>query len=452
LGDVYRANGVWNKAAEQYDVTAAIDGGDAGAKRLASLSHRALAEAQVGLVKASTFGALAEFPWSWLPGNSGNSEGSVNRDLEIQPDSEVSSTLRIPLHVAFPRNRYTLDSLPPEAIRQLDEVAALIGTMADRTMKIEIEGHTCTCGSASANLELGGRRAEAVREFLIAKRMVAPDKIKAVSFGATRPVESAGAPNLPIAVCERDAIHSQNRRVVIVVYVRADSPEKKSPRLHVSFLSRRAGTHEYEKLPDGGQLRTGDLYKIHLRAQTPLYAYAFHRGSSGKWAVLFPAAVVKAGSTPLSNPLESEHEISLPNADMGFPLIGDPGTEETYIYSRSEPDPILESLIAKIRAGEDVREKLLPPDLLEQDAQGQEEQSTRKSGVPGGSHVTHAASGGRTGQTPATPPGPPPPRPSTQVSEYEEQVVMKDLGDPASGDLPQLPSDPVAYVRFKHVQ
>ena len=72
---------------------------------------------------------------------------------------------------------------------------ALLGRVADkinanpRVRRVRIEGHTDDVGSAKKNQELSQERAEAVRDFLIRKG-VDPDRLQAVGFGNTRPLET----------------------------------------------------------------------------------------------------------------------------------------------------------------------------------------------------------------------------------------------------------------------
>jgi outer membrane protein OmpA-like peptidoglycan-associated protein len=420
LADIYRANGVWDKAAERYEELAAVDSADAEAKQLAALSRQALAEARAGFVGAATFRAMAEFPWSWL-----RNVRAQSKDLGFQSRTQASKVQRIPIQAPFPRDRFTLDSLPPSATSQLEEVATIIRTSTDRLLKIEVEGHTCRCGSDVANRELGRKRAEAVRQFLIARRAAPQGDITAISFGSSRPVESAGAPSLPAAVCERDEIHSENRRVVIVVYGQANTLTRIAPNLNVSFLSRRGEASSYELLSDRGQLRTGDEYRIRLRAETSVYVYAFHRGSSGKWDVLFPEKQEGTQSGGLSNPLESGREVSIP-----FVLTGDPGKEETYVYSRPEPDEAMETLVRNIQTGQNV--KLLAPALAVREVTVQP----------------------RTGQAA------PGARPDTQIPVVGRPIIPKAVvGDEVTmrdvtrlQDFSRLPPDIAGFVRFDHLK
>ena len=69
-----------------------------------------------------------------------------------------------------------------------------------------IEGHADERGTREYNFALGSRRAESVKDYLIAKG-IAPSRIKTISFGKERPV----------AVCDDISCWSQNRRAVTVL-------------------------------------------------------------------------------------------------------------------------------------------------------------------------------------------------------------------------------------------
>lgn len=423
LGDIYRANGVWDKAAEQYDEASNFDPNDGQTKRLASLTHRVAAEEQAGLVSAQTLRALFDYPWAWLP-----SGGA--RDVALRSEGEASPVQRIPIRAAFPRDKFALDSLPPAAMIQLEEVVRTIEASPDRILKIDVEGYTCRCGTEAANIELGRKRAEAVRDFLVARGVASASDVTTISFGSSRPVESPGAPSLPAAICERDVIHSQNRRVVIVVH----GQTKVVPRLDVSFLSRASEVRPYEVVRDGSRLRTGDEFRIRLRAETTVYAYAFHHGSSGKWEVVFPDEPTRVPQTP--NPIQPGREWT-----RDFIVTGNPGMEETFVYSRSEPDQALEALIKSFREGHEI--KALPPDLAVPEAGKQQMQAGQRQSPADTKRSPQGSTSGSSGHV-----TPPPPTP-TPV-EGEEPVRMKDLT--RREELPRLPPDPAAFVRFSHLK
>jgi peptidoglycan-associated lipoprotein len=69
-----------------------------------------------------------------------------------------------------------------------------------------IEGHADERGTREYNIALGARRAQTVREYLIA-RGVAANRMHTISYGKERPV----------AVCNDISCWSQNRRAVTVL-------------------------------------------------------------------------------------------------------------------------------------------------------------------------------------------------------------------------------------------
>jgi outer membrane protein OmpA-like peptidoglycan-associated protein len=95
-------------------------------------------------------------------------------------------------------------SLLPIAQDRLQQVAHALND--NPTGTILVEGHTDSTGSAAANEELSRRRAEAVREFLIAHGVDA-NRIRAVGLG----------PNRPVADNKTPEGRANNRRVEIVI-------------------------------------------------------------------------------------------------------------------------------------------------------------------------------------------------------------------------------------------
>jgi peptidoglycan-associated lipoprotein len=69
-----------------------------------------------------------------------------------------------------------------------------------------IEGHADEQGTRGYNLNLGERRANAVREYLISQG-VSATRITTISYGKER----------PLAVCSDEACYAQNRRAVTVL-------------------------------------------------------------------------------------------------------------------------------------------------------------------------------------------------------------------------------------------
>jgi peptidoglycan-associated lipoprotein len=69
-----------------------------------------------------------------------------------------------------------------------------------------VEGHADEQGTREYNLALGGRRANAVRDFLVSQG-VASTRLRTISYGKERPLQ----------ICSTEACYSQNRRSVTVL-------------------------------------------------------------------------------------------------------------------------------------------------------------------------------------------------------------------------------------------
>ena len=85
---------------------------------------------------------------------------------------------------------YTINNTSPiPSIKsRLDETAEILQRYPD--LHIQIEGHACEIGSHAVNMQIGQRRADAVKAYLVEKG-IAADRITSVSKGKTQPI----APN-----------------------------------------------------------------------------------------------------------------------------------------------------------------------------------------------------------------------------------------------------------------
>jgi peptidoglycan-associated lipoprotein len=99
---------------------------------------------------------------------------------------------------------YDSFALTQQAQQTLERQAAWLRTYGD--IRVTIEGHCDERGTREYNLALGDRRANAVRNFLVA-RGVAANRITVVSYGKERPV----------ALGSNETAWSLNRRGVTAI-------------------------------------------------------------------------------------------------------------------------------------------------------------------------------------------------------------------------------------------
>jgi outer membrane protein OmpA-like peptidoglycan-associated protein len=106
------------------------------------------------------------------------------------------------------KTKFSFDQaqLPPEATGILDELASKVKGL-DKTVYLEIEGHTDSIGSEDYNRELGEKRAEAVRNYLNETGGIPLHAMNVISYGEDNPVSDNA----------NKTGRAQNRRVVIRV-------------------------------------------------------------------------------------------------------------------------------------------------------------------------------------------------------------------------------------------
>jgi len=94
--------------------------------------------------------------------------------------------------------------LSPQAVATLDRQIQWLQTY--NRYAFTIEGHADERGTREYNIALGAKRAQSVREYLIARGIDA-SRMRTISYGKERPV----------AVCDDISCWSQNRRAVTVL-------------------------------------------------------------------------------------------------------------------------------------------------------------------------------------------------------------------------------------------
>ena len=121
----------------------------------------------------------------------------------VQPQTRMQ--IRVLDHPAF---LGAMRCLPAGALGAFTvAIAETEGTVS--RLRVEIEGHTCSIGTAEYNLALGDRRANAVKDYLVSRGVTA-DRLRTVSYGEERPKYDNS----------REETRRLNRRAALVVNLR----------------------------------------------------------------------------------------------------------------------------------------------------------------------------------------------------------------------------------------
>ncbi len=141
-----------------------------------------------------------------LPTDPAMANANTNANSSDAPTGDPLAALNSELTRVGDRVHFALDryDLSPEAEATLQRQAALLQTF--QPASITIEGHADERGTREYNLALGERRADTVRNYLIALG-VAGDRISVTSYGKERPECAETA----------ESCWAQNRRGVTVV-------------------------------------------------------------------------------------------------------------------------------------------------------------------------------------------------------------------------------------------
>lgn len=126
----------------------------------------------------------------------------VEPGVEPEPAVKVEMDKPVDLKVLFEFDKAVVQ---PVFNQQIEAVANFMGQYPN-TIAI-IEGHTDSIGAASYNMKLSQQRAKAVKQELVSKYGINPNRLRAQGFGETRPVDTN-------ATAEG---RYNNRRVIVTV-------------------------------------------------------------------------------------------------------------------------------------------------------------------------------------------------------------------------------------------
>lgn len=160
-----------------------------------------------------------QFPDAELPVVSGRevvgADGKTRTEIVFAPLNLSSDT-------SF---RFGDDRLTPEGRDAIIELAGTLKRRRAQGISIDIVGHTDRIGSASANLALSRRRAEAVKTLLVQEGIPGAG-IRTAGMGATKPVtDRADCPD-NLVKCELIECLRPDRRVEIRIKAQVDSGKR----------------------------------------------------------------------------------------------------------------------------------------------------------------------------------------------------------------------------------
>jgi outer membrane protein OmpA-like peptidoglycan-associated protein len=122
---------------------------------------------------------------TWPPGKEPAKEGAREQPSQ-QIAQQLATTGRAQIYGIY--FDFASDALRPESEAVLKEISQVLADHPD--WKLSVEGHTDNIGGDAFNMDLSQRRAAAVKQALVTRYHIAPDRLSSAGFGATRPVES----------------------------------------------------------------------------------------------------------------------------------------------------------------------------------------------------------------------------------------------------------------------
>jgi outer membrane protein OmpA-like peptidoglycan-associated protein len=182
------------------------EGRDAYGNYIASLSPSWSVVAGGGTINSAglfTAGTVPGIYTSTIKASSGKVAGYAT--VTVASSAASLATMRELVHFAYDKSDLTAESR-----EALDDKVKVF--RANPAMRILIVGHTDDRGTGAYNLALGTRRAEVVRDYLVAQG-VASSRIELETRGETQPLASGNS----------DGAMAQNRRDAFLILVASDS-------------------------------------------------------------------------------------------------------------------------------------------------------------------------------------------------------------------------------------
>ena len=109
----------------------------------------------------------------------------------------------VTLNVLFGSNSETV---PSTSYAEIDKLGTILSWPQYTDYRVQLEGHTDNRGSERKNQVLSERRVQNIKDYLVQRFHIAPERIRATGYGISRPIASNDTPEG----------RSQNRRVEVV--------------------------------------------------------------------------------------------------------------------------------------------------------------------------------------------------------------------------------------------
>jgi outer membrane protein OmpA-like peptidoglycan-associated protein len=109
----------------------------------------------------------------------------------------------VTLNVLFPPSS---DAIPSASHAEIDKLGTVLSWPQYTDYRIQLEGHTDNQGSERKNQALSEKRVQSIKEYLTQHFNIAPERIRAIGYGASKPIARNDTPEG----------RSQNRRVEVV--------------------------------------------------------------------------------------------------------------------------------------------------------------------------------------------------------------------------------------------
>jgi len=109
----------------------------------------------------------------------------------------------VTLNVLFASNS---EMIPSTSYAEIDKLGTVLSWPQYAEYRIQLEGHTDSQGLERKNQALSEKRVQSIKDYLVQRFHIAPERMRAVGYGASRPLASNDTPEG----------RSQNRRVAVV--------------------------------------------------------------------------------------------------------------------------------------------------------------------------------------------------------------------------------------------